>query len=60
MAWLYLEPEEFLVVYLIFVEDYNQEEVAEELELGQASVSRYLKKGLTKLKKTLDESLDVD
>jgi len=42
------------------VEDYNQEEVAEELELGQASVSRYLKKGLTKLKKTLDESLEVD
>ena len=60
VAWLYLEPEEFLVVYLIFVEDYNQEEVAEELELGQASVSRYLKKGLTKLKKTLDESLNVD
>ena len=60
VAWLYLEPEEFLVVYLIFVEDYNQEEVAEELELGQASVSRYLKKGLTKLKKTLDESLEIN
>lgn len=60
MSWLYLNPEEATVMYLIFVEDYNQEEVAEELELGQASVSRYLKKGLTKLKKTLDESLEVD
>ena len=60
VAWLYLEPEEYLVIHLIFVEDYNQEEVAEELELGQASVSRYLRKGLTKLKKALDESLEVD
>ena len=60
MSWLYLNPEEATVMYLIFVEDYNQEEVAEELELGQASVSRYLKKGLTKLKKAFDESLEVD
>jgi len=60
MSWLYLNPEEAIVMYLIFVEDYNQEEVAEELELGQASVSRYLRKGLTKLKKALDESLEID
>jgi len=60
VAWLYLEPEEYLVIHLIFVEDYNQEEVAEELELGQASVSRYLRKGLAKLRKALDESLEID
>ena len=60
VAWLYLEPEEYLVIHLIFVEGYNQEEVAEELELGQASVSRYLRKGLAKLKKALDESLEID
>jgi len=60
MSWLYLNPEEAIVMYFIFVEDYNQEEVAEELELGQASVSRYLRKGLAKLKKALDESLEID
>ena len=53
--WVYLTAEEATIVHLMFVEDYTQEEVAQELKMGQGTVSKSVRSGLMKLKKALEE-----
>jgi len=53
--WVFLKPEEAVVIHLVFVEDYTQVEAAKELKMGQGSVSRNLNSGLLKLKRALEQ-----
>jgi len=53
--WVFLKPEEAVVIHLVFVEDYTQVEAAKELKMGQGSVSRNLNTGLLKLKRALEQ-----
>ena len=53
--WVFLKPEEAVVIHLVFVEDYTQVEAAKELKMGQGSVSRAVNSGLFKLKKALEQ-----
>jgi len=53
--WVYLEPQEAAVIHLMYVEDYTQYEVAQELDLPQGTVSKVSRKGMKKLKKALEQ-----
>jgi len=52
---VYLEPQEAVVILLVYTQGYTQEEVAQELGLSQGGVSKCLTKGLEKLKKALEQ-----
>jgi len=58
--WVYLTAEEATIVHLMFVEDYTQEEVAQELKMGQGTVSKSVRSGLMKLKKALEQVTSAD
>ena len=51
-----LDEKEKLILYMRYQLDFNQEKVAQRLNISQVQVSRLEKKIITKLKKHLNES----
>ena len=52
---VYLEPQEAVVILLVYTQGYTQGEVAQELGLSQGRVSKCLTRGLEKMKKALEQ-----
>ncbi|MBS1468460.1 MAG: sigma-70 family RNA polymerase sigma factor, partial [Erysipelatoclostridium sp.] len=51
-----LDEKERLILYMRYQLDFNQEKVAQRLNISQVQVSRLEKKIITKLRKHLNES----
>ncbi len=52
--WVFLSPEEAVIVQMVHIDDWTQEEVAQELGVSQGAVSKSLSNGLKKLKRALE------
>ena len=46
-----LTSKEYKCVYMYFVENIKQKEIAKRLDVNQSTVSRNIKRGLTRIKK---------